>query len=467
MKPRIARGRGRYNAVMPEHQGPGLPSSAQRPNDDPPPPAAPIASISRSLHVGLPAPNPSFRGALGSHDFALLWIGQLGSEVGNGLVQLALPLLVYELTGSALQLATAYIFQFLPWLMFGIIGGVLVDRWDRRITLITVEVVRGTAFLAIGLAFAIDKGLLSVEFIYALIFLESSLQNFFNPARLSLMPNLVKEDDLRAANSLMEVSRQLGFLAAPAAGVVLQDVLGSGTIIVADGVTFLISGLTVFLMHWRQPKRQVERVVGWRHQMSSVIAETKEGILAIRAVRLLQVTLLLGVCLNLVVAPIQTLLPLFVLNVKHQPLTYFGLLAAAFLVGLLVGSLVAPAVSRRTGLGRMTVGSVLVLGGTICVAAYLPTLWIPVVALVIAGMAIGSLNVAQINMLQTSTTDDERGRVSAAFYSATIGVRTIGYFSAGALAAPAGVRPLFVAFGAIVLGMGAFLSRIPEVVNHD
>jgi uncharacterized integral membrane protein len=74
--------------------------------------------------------------------------------------------------------------------------------------------------------------------------------------------------------------------------------------------------------------------------------------------------------------------------------------------------------------------------------------------------------VAQISMLQSSTTDEERGRVSAAYYSATLGVRTLGYFSAGALVAPLGVQPLFVVFGGIVLGLAAFLSRIREVRDY-
>jgi MFS family permease len=394
-------------------------------------------------------------------------VGQFGSEVGNGLVQLALPFLVLELTGSAFQLASAYVFQFLPWLLFGLVGGVLVDRWDRRVTIVVVEMVRAAAFLAVGLAFALDSSILSVEIIYGLIFLESSLQNFFNPARLALMPNLVKEDDLRAANSLIEVSRHIGFLVAPPAGLVLADLIGNSTIILADGVTFLVSGITVFLIKWRRPRRELIQTNGRRQQLQLVLQETKEGIAAIRAVKLLQVTLLLGVCLNLVVAPIQTLLPLFVIDVKDQPKAYFGLLAAGFLVGLIVGSLVAPTLSRRMGLGRMTIIFVAVLGATIAAAAYLPTLWVPVVAMFVAGSCLGTLNVAQVNMLQTSTTDEERGRVSAAYYSATIGVRTVGYFSAGALAAPIGVQPLFVLFGLLVLSVAGILSRIPEVREHD
>jgi len=421
-----------------------------------------------TIRVGIPSPGPgpSFRGALKSRDFALLWAGQFGSEVGNGLVQLALPALVYNLTDSAFQLALAYVVQFAPWLLFGLVGGVLVDRWDRRLTLIVVELVRATAFLAVGTAYALDRSFLSVEVFYGLIFLESSLQNFFNPARLALTPNLVSEHDLRAANSLMEVSRHVGFLIAPPAGIALASLLGSETIILADGVTFLISGITVTLIGWRQPPRHLQQAAGWSERIRQVLRETRAGISVIKRTRLLQVTLLLGFALNLVVAPIQGLLLIFVRVVKGAPDTYFGLLAAGFVSGLIAGSLIAPALSRRVGLGRMAIGSVLVLGATICIAAYMPTLVLPLGAVAIAGVAIGTLNVAQINMLQTSTTDDERGRVSAAYYTVTLGVRSIGYLTAGALAAPAGVQPLFLAFGVIVLALGATLTRIPDIREH-
>jgi MFS family permease len=452
---------------MPESVGPRQASETpEAPSETPS--SARISNSGSPMRVGIPSPGPgpSFRGALASRDFALLWVGQFGSEVGNGLIQLSLPVLVYEITGSAFQLAGAYIVQFLPWLLFGLVGGVLVDRWDRRRTIIVIETVRAAAFLAVGIAYIIDRSILTVEMIYGLIFLESALQNFFNPARLALMPHLVRDNDLRAANSLMEVARHVGFLIMPSAGIALAGVVGYGAIILADGVTFLISGLTVFLIHWRQPPRRLEHTNSWRDRTQQVFLETKQGIDVIRAVRLLQVTVLLGFSLNLVVAPIQGLLPLFVSQVKHQPTAYIGLLAAGFVSGLIIGSLLAPMVSRRIGLGPMAVAGVIVVGGVICAAAYAPTLWIPVIALLIAGSAIGALNVAQVNMLQTSTTDEDRGRVSAAFYTATLGVRPFGYLAAGVLAAPVGVQPLFVAFGIIVLAVGVFLSRVPEVMAH-
>jgi MFS family permease len=452
---------------MPGPDGPNQPTRGKDSRGSDASPTSTFADSGNTIRVSLPTPGPSFRGALKSHDFFLLWVGQFGSEVGNGLVQLALPVLIYQRTDSAFQLAGAYIVQFLPWLFFGLIGGVLVDRWDRRVTIVAVEVVRAAAFLAVGVVFALDGSLISVEFIYGLIFLESTLQNLFNPARLALMPNLVKAADLRAANSLIEVSRQVGFLIAPTAGVLISQAFGASTIIIADGVTFLISGVTVLLIRWRPPPRAAREAEKLQQGLAQVFAEMQQGLSVIGRTKLLQVTLLLGISLNLVVAPLQALLPIFVREVKgFEEQGYFGALVAGFVPGLLLGSLIAPAASRRTGLGRLAIGSVIALGVVICFASFLPTLVLPVVAMFLAGTAIGALNVAQINMLQTSTTEDNRGRVGAAYYTGTLGVRSLGYLAVGALVAPIGVQALFVMFGVIVLAVGVYISRSEEVRTH-
>jgi len=423
-----------------------------------------MTTPTNTLRVGIPSPGPSLRGALASRDFSLLFVGQLGSESGNGLVQLALPWLVLQLTGSALQLGAAYFFQFLPMLLFGLLGGVFVDRWDRRLTIVVVDAVRAVAFLSVATIYYLDA--LTVGHIYAVIFIESTLANFFNPARAALMPNLVSRDNLRAANSLMEVSRHIGFLVATPLGGVLVDTLGPAAIFLVDGVTFFISTVTVFFIRWRQPEREQVVADGFRHNLQIVVSQMQSGLAVIGRQRLLQVTLLLGLSLNLIVAPVQLLLPLFVREVKDAGGIYFGLLAAGMLLGLIVGSLTAPMTARRVGLGPMAIGAVSILGVVLCVASWPPTLWPPVVAMVIAGLAIGSLNVAQTTMLQTSTTDEERGRVSSAYYTFTLGVRPLSFLAMGILASGIDIRVLFVVLGVIAIAVGGVLARVPEVRHH-
>ena len=416
-----------------------------------------------TLRLGIPSPGPapSFRGALKSRDFSLLFIGQLGSEIGNGAVQIALPLLVLNLTNSALQLGVAYFFQFLPMLLFGIVGGVFADRWDRRLTIVIVDAIRAVAFLSVGLIYYLDSLLL--EHLYAVIFLESTLANFFNPARAALMPNLVSPENLRPANSLMEVARHIGFLIAPPVGALFVSLLGPAAIILGDGVTFLISGIAVFFIKWRQPPRETIISDGPMHSIRIVFAQTLEGLKVIGRTRLLQVSVFLGLALNLIVAPIQVLLPVFVLQVKNADSIYFGVLVSGLLVGLIIGSLTFPIISRRIGLGRVAIGAVFLLGIVICVASWPPTIWPPLIAMTIAGASIGALNVAQTSMLQGATTDEERGRVSATYFTATLGVRPFGFLAVGALADSIDVRIMFVALGVLAMIVGVVLARVPEV----
>jgi MFS family permease len=420
-----------------------------------------------ALPITVPTPAPSFRGAFASRDFSLLFVGQLAAGVGNGAIQLALPFLVLQLTGSAFQLGFAYFWQFLPMLLFGLLGGVFVDRFDRRLTIVVVDTIRSVAFLSVAAIYYLDA--LTVQHIYLVIFLESALANFFNPARAALMPNLVRKDDLRAANSLMEITRHIGFLIAPPAGGLLVAVLGPAALFLIDGVTFFVSAATVFFIRWRPPPREPVAATPagspWSN-LGTVMSQTAAGFQTIARSRIFQISLLLGFSLNLIIAPIQVLLPLFVVEVKHAEADYFALLVGGLLLGLISGSLASPAMARRVGLGRMVIAAVTILGIVICAAPWPPTLWPPVVAMVIAGTAVGALNVAQTTMLQSATNDEERGRASATYFTSTLGVRPFSYLIMGALASAVDIRFLFVGLGVMTLLLGAFLYRMQEVREH-
>ncbi len=405
--------------------------------------------------------NSGFFGALSTRDFAFLFSGQFASEIGNGLIQLALPWLVLQLTGSAFQLGLAYFIQFLPILVFGMVGGVFVDRWDRRLTIVLVDGVRALAFLSVGAIYYFDA--LTTVHLYSAIFISSALANFFNPARAALMPNLVSKDHLRSANSLLEVSRHIGYMVAPPVGIVMVTILGSAALMLVDGVSFVISAVTVFFIRYRQPPVVAPPSMGLMQAMLAVTEEMKSGFDRILRTHLLKVAIILGFALNLIVAPIEVLMPLFVRTVKHADTPYFGLLVTGLLIGLIAGSLTAPANARRLGIGRLTIISVFVLGIVITIAAWPSSLWPPVVAMAIAGAAIGTLNVAQTTLLQGSTTDEERGRISATYYTATLGVRPPGFLAVGILASAVDIRFLFTFLGVMALILGFFLNRSEDV----
>jgi MFS family permease len=402
-----------------------------------------------------------FLGALSTHDFAMLFSGQFASEIGNGLIQLAIPWLVLDITNSAFYLGLAFFFQFLPILMFGLIGGVFVDRWDRRITIAVVNFVRAIAFLSVGAIYYFDA--LSIWHLFGVLFLSSMLANFFNPARAALMPNLVSEEHLRSANSLMELSRHVGFMIAPPVGGLLVAQFGPAALMLVEGVGFLISTASVLWIRYRQVRAEPPPRLGLVQAFHAVVEETGQGLNRIMGTHLLKVAILLGFTLNLLIAPIEVLMPLFVLNVKDAGADYFALLVAGLLAGLILGSLTGPALSRRYGLGRLTIACVWLLGAVITIAAWPPSLIAPVIAMGAAGSAIGSLNFAQATLLQGSTTDEERGRISATYYTATLGIRPPGFLFMGILASAIDIRILFSLLGVCALGLAFWLNRSEEV----
>src|SRR5881394_2607128 len=131
-------------------------------------------------------------------DFWKFWTGETISNLGSSFTQFALPLLVYKLTGSALNLGIAEAATFLPYLLFGLVLGAWTDRVDRKRMMIVVDVARGVISASIPL-FAIF-GKLSIWWIYVVGFLSSTLTICFEAGQFAAIPSLVKQDDLVTAN---------------------------------------------------------------------------------------------------------------------------------------------------------------------------------------------------------------------------------------------------------------------------
>src|SRR5262245_42471808 len=128
-------------------------------------------------------------------NFALVWSGGLISLTGDRVLSTALPFFVYEKTGSTLATGGMIIATILPHLLFGSIAGVYVDRWNRKQVMVAANVIRAVILLTLLL---VPFGWLWV--VYAVAFLETTFAAFFNPAENALLPRLVGEDRLLAAN---------------------------------------------------------------------------------------------------------------------------------------------------------------------------------------------------------------------------------------------------------------------------
>lgn len=179
-------------------------------------------------------------------DFARFWTGRTISSFGSAFTSFALPLLVYDLTRSALGLALAGVASFLPWPLFGLLMGAWVDRVDRKRLMILADVLRAAALASIP-ALAATR-MLSIWWIYVVAFVTATLSVGFTLAQIAAVPSLVGRDDLVAANGRIQASYSAAAIAGPALAGVLATWLAIPALLYFDALSFLVSAGSLALI---------------------------------------------------------------------------------------------------------------------------------------------------------------------------------------------------------------------------
>src|ERR1035437_6626017 len=178
---------------------------------------------------------------LRQRNFGLLVTGGVISSLGDWFLVVALPFYVYGLTGSALATGGTFIAESLPSVLSGSLAGVFVDRWDRRQTMILSDLLRAIVMLGLLAVHSVD----TVWIVFAISFVQSTIGQFFGPAKGALIPVVVGEKDLLAANSLSSVSTQLTMLIGPVLGGGVLALFGLAAVVAADSARFLISAILI------------------------------------------------------------------------------------------------------------------------------------------------------------------------------------------------------------------------------
>jgi hypothetical protein len=254
------------------------------------------------------------------------------SLLGDGIYFVAIAWQVYELSNVPTALSLVGLAWSLPMLVFLLVGGILSDRFDRRLVLIASDIVRGLAIGAVGVLSV--TGALELWHVIVLVALEGAGQSLFGPAFGAIVPDIVPQEMLVQANSLNQFMEPLGVrLAGPALGGVAIATLGTGEAILLNAASFVVSGLAIALMRTR---RTVER-----EGSASVRREVAEGFGFVRAHVWLWGTLLsAAIGLLVFIGPYEVLVPYIVKNELSGGADDLGLVFASGGVGAVLAALI-------------------------------------------------------------------------------------------------------------------------------
>jgi MFS family permease len=367
-----------------------------------------------------------------NRDFALLWVGQIVSSIGDFALSATLVLwiatrLAVNEPWAPLAVSGEFLALTIPVVLFGPLAGVFVDRWDKRRTMLTMDLARALLVgLLILLAAPLGDDLPSTWIlagVYTVVALSSICSLLFNPSRLALIGDLVPPAQQARASSLMFMTVSLGVTIGPALAAPLYVAYGPVIALTFDALSFLVSFAVLWAL--RAPKwTRSETTAG------GVLGELASGLRYFFHHRGLR-TLLIVTALTLAGSSAINTLGIFFLTTNLQsPAAWFGLLSAATGVGILIGSLCAVWIVPRLGPVRSFWLSVLVVGGLIAIYARQTDFISAVALLLLVGLPSAALNVAIGPLILAYTPRAMVGRAAAIFTPTTsLAAALVGYLA--------------------------------------
>ncbi len=398
---------------------------------------------------------------LRQRNFALVWGGGLISSIGSSILYIALPFYVYERTNSALASGAIFITQMVPGLLFGSVASVFVDRWDRRRTMIIADVARAVLIL---LLFAVQSGEW-LWLVYVVAFLEQALSLFFGPAHSALVPRLVGDEHLIAANSLSTMSFNITRLVGPVVGGTLMALLGLPALVLLDSLSYIISGTLLLLISVPSvpatgPEQHPHPA---RAPWTAFWREWLEGLRLVQSNRAL--VALFGVTGLAMFADsfLLVLLIPFVRDVLQGNVLDFGWMQLAIGAGGLAGGFVVGYLGRTMPASRLLASAIGTVGIITLLLANSHAFPLILALLAILGIPVTIWLVAQQTLLQSMVVDQYRGRVFGSHGTMTTLLMLCGMGLGSALAAPLGVVPMLnIAGGLYILAMFIGLVLLRE-----
>ena len=385
---------------------------------------------------------PNFLRALRSYNYRCYFLGQLVSMAGTWMQQIAMSWLAYRLTGSAALLGTIGFASQLPILLFGALGGVWSDRFDRRRVLLWTQSL--SMIQALALALLTWKGWINAPLLVLLAFGLGCINALDMPARQSIAVKLVDDkDDLPNAIALNSFMMNSTRFVGPALAGFLIALTGEVVCFLLNALSYLAVILALLAMHWRPQAAQGERQETW--------AALRQGVDYCRGHRPIRSLLLIVAAVSFFITPYGVLMPLVTREIFGGDARIFGLLVGFGGVGALGASLYLASRAGVDELPRTLAFSVPLAGVALTAFILSPSLFLAYPAVMLLGFCTIVTVAGSNTLIQFHVSDALRGRVMALFSIAFLGVAPLGSLAIGLVAEALGVRITLAACGLLIL----------------
>ena len=388
-------------------------------------------------------------------NYRLYFFGQSISLIGTWMQRIALPWLVYSITGSAFLLGVVgFVGQF-PTFIVAPFAGVLIDRWNRYTILIITQIL--AMIQAFILAFLVLNRSIEVWQIILLSTFLGCINAFDMPARHSFVVDMVeKREDLGNAIALNSTMVNIARLLGPSIAGVLIALTGEGICFLINGISYIFVVIFLLMMVITPGKAKIQK--------TNVLQGLKEGFDYTFGFKPIRYIILLLALVSLMGMPYTVLMPVFAKNILHGGSHTFGFLMGATGVGALTGALYMA--SRRSVLGLVKLIALFagVFGAGIFAFSLSHNFVISLVLLLFTGFGMMMQMTSSNTILQTIVDDDKRGRVMSFYTMAFMGTAPFGSLLAGSLASTIGAPATLMIGGATCIAGAIFFARqLPKI----
>lgn len=374
-------------------------------------------------------------------NFLLLMMGKLVSLIGSQMQSFALSLYILRITGSAAQFAGVLSVTIIPQIVFGPFIGVLVDWLDRKKIIVLLDMFNGVLIGVYAALYFINGGL-SIRSIYILAIVLSLFSLMFDPAITTIIPSIMKQEEIPDANAINSSIMSIGELIAPAIAGVLFGLFGLPIILVINSLSFIFSSISEMFIDIPKTNKSIEKI-----SVKVFKSDFVEGLKFIKSKKLIFASLFIALLLNFSSAPIDSIGVAYVSKQVLKVSDYqFGLLESVVALAMIVGPLFIGRLSKKMSNGKMLYWSFLLEGIVIAVMAIVPTPFfrglfstsiVPYLSSLVLLFAIGLLisiaNVAFGIIIQTEVPLSLMGRVDTVATSCCMAAMPLGQMLFGVL----------------------------------